>query len=68
MRGCKTSGGAVNMSGITQQASYTKLLQGLGGGYAPALGINLASMESDEVFKWFWLRCSLVPESARASL
>ena len=40
------------MSGITQQALYTKLLRELGGGYAPALGINLASMESDEVFKW----------------
>ena len=53
IRLCKTSGGAVNTSGITQQASYRKLLQRLGGGYAPALGINLASMESDEVFKWF---------------
>ena len=41
------------MSGITQQALYTKLLRELGGGYAPALGINLASMEPEEVFKWF---------------
>lgn len=41
------------MSEIAQQALCTKLLQELGGGYVPALGIDLPSMESDEVFKWF---------------
>jgi endonuclease III len=41
------------MNGITQQALYTKLLRELGGAYSSALGINLASMESEEVFKWF---------------
>jgi len=41
------------MSEIAQQGLCTKLLQRLGGGYAPALDINLASMEPDEIFKWF---------------
>lgn len=50
---CKTSGSAVSTSEIAQQGLYIKLLQELSGGYAPALGINLASMESKEVFKWF---------------
>jgi endonuclease III len=40
------------MSEITRQALCTKPLQELGGGYASVLGINLASMKSDEVFKW----------------
>jgi len=40
------------MSEIAQQALCTKLLQELGGGYVPALGIDLPSMESEEVFKW----------------
>ena len=30
-----------------------KLLEHFGGSYSSALGINVASMESDEVFKWF---------------
>lgn|GEM_PF-128173 len=31
----------------------TKLVERLGGSYSADLGIRLASMESDEVFKWF---------------
>ncbi|MBI2830875.1 MAG: hypothetical protein HYX79_01295 [Chloroflexi bacterium] len=31
----------------------TSLTSKLGGRYASALGINLASMEADEIFKWF---------------
>ena len=38
---------------MKQQVLYTRLLLELGGGYAPALGIDLASMKSDEVFRWF---------------
>jgi len=41
------------MSEIAQQGLCIKLVKELGSAYSPALGINLASMESDEVFKWF---------------
>jgi len=36
-----------------QQGLCVKLVKELGGTYASALGINLASMESEEVFRWF---------------
>lgn len=36
-----------------RQYLYAKLVKELGGGYSSTLGINLASMESEEVFKWF---------------
>jgi len=44
---------AMSMSEIAQQGLCIKLVKELGSAYSPALGINLASMESDEVFKWF---------------
>lgn len=51
--GRETSTGAASSAEITQQNLCAKLAKELGGGYSSALGINLASMESDEVFKWF---------------
>jgi len=53
MRTCKTSGGTVSTSEIAQQGLRMKLVKELGGTYSSALDINLASMESEEVFKWF---------------
>jgi len=50
---CKTSGGIGSTSEIAQQGLCIKLVKELGGAYSSALGINLAGMESDEVFKWF---------------
>jgi len=44
---------AAGSNGMEQQHLWGKLVKELGGTYASALGINLASMESDEVFKWF---------------
>jgi len=41
------------MSEIAQQGLCMKLVKELDGAYSSALGINLASMESEEVFKWF---------------
>ena len=38
---------------IAQQGLRMKLVKELGGTYSSALDINLASMESEEVFKWF---------------
>ncbi|HJX69851.1 MAG TPA: hypothetical protein VJ441_02030 [Dehalococcoidia bacterium] len=38
---------------VVRQHLYAKLVKELGGGYSSTLGINLASMESEEVFKWF---------------
>ena len=38
---------------VARQHLYEKLRHEFGGGYASTLGINLASMESAEVFKWF---------------
>jgi endonuclease III len=43
----------VSMSEIAQQGLCMKLVKELGGAYASALDINLASMEAKEVFKWF---------------
>ena len=42
-----------NSTREVQQQLCAKLVEKLGGAYASALGINLASMESEEVFKWF---------------
>jgi endonuclease III len=41
-------------SGATgaKQHRCVKLVKELGGGYSSALGINLASMESEDIFKW----------------
>lgn len=50
---CKTSGGIGSTSEIAQRGLCIKMVKELGGAYSSALGINLASMESDEVFKWF---------------
>jgi len=44
---------AMSMSEIAQQGLCMKLVKELDGAYSSALGINLASMESEEVFKWF---------------
>jgi len=49
----ETLADATGSSGMEQQHLWGKLVKELGGTYASALGINLASMESDEVFKWF---------------
>ena len=49
----ETSADATSSKGVAEQLLCVKLVGKLGGTYAPALGINLASMESDEVFKWF---------------
>ena len=38
---------------VARQHLYEKLRHEFGGGYASILGINLTSMESAEVFKWF---------------
>jgi len=43
----------VGTSEIAQQGLRMKLVKELGGTYSSALDINLASMESEEVFKWF---------------
>ena len=50
---CKTTGDAVNMSGVSARNICTKLLRELGGAYSSSLDINLGSMVSEEVFKWF---------------
>lgn len=49
----ETSSGATRSGEMVDQHLCAKLVQELGGRYSSALGINLASMESDEVFKWF---------------
>ena len=49
----QTSADAGSPNGGAKQHICTELVKKLGGSYALALGINLASMESDEVFKWF---------------
>jgi len=49
----ETSADATNSDGVAQQHLWGKLVKKLGGTYASVLSINLASMESDEVFKWF---------------
>ena len=49
----ETLADATGSNGMEQQHLWGKLVKELGGTYASALGINLASMESDEVFKWF---------------
>jgi len=41
------------MSEISAESICTKLLRELGGAYPSSLGINLGSMVSEEVFKWF---------------
>jgi len=41
------------MSEISAESIGTKLLKELGGAYPSSLGINLGSMVSEEVFKWF---------------
>jgi len=52
-RGVETSVNAGSSNGGAKQKICAKLVEKLGGTYASALGINLASMESEEVFKWF---------------
>lgn len=49
----ETSVGTANSREVAQQQLCAKLVKNLGGTYASALGIKLASMESEEVFKWF---------------
>lgn len=39
--------------GMAQQRLFLRLVEGLGGRCASALGINLSGMESQEIFKWF---------------
>ncbi|OGO03254.1 MAG: hypothetical protein A2Y91_07225 [Chloroflexi bacterium RBG_13_54_8] len=47
-------GPATGSCGTVEQRWLTaEVMRRLGGGYAAVFGINLASMESDEVFKWF---------------
>lgn len=49
----ETSVGTASSREVAQQQLCAKLVKNLGGTYASALGINLASVESEEVFKWF---------------
>ena len=49
----KTSVNASHSNGGAKQYICANLVKKLGGTYASALGIRLASMESEEVFKWF---------------
>jgi len=49
----ETSADATGSNGTDQQHLWGKLVKELGGAYSSALGINLSSVESDEVFKWF---------------
>jgi len=49
----ETSPDATGSNRTDQQHLWGKLVKELGGAYSSALGINLASVESDEVFKWF---------------
>jgi len=47
---CNTSS---DPAAAVQQRIFAKLMKELGGSYSSTLGINLASVEPDEVFKWF---------------
>lgn len=44
---------SVNMSEISAENICTKLLREMDGAYPSSLGINLGSMVSEEIFKWF---------------
>jgi endonuclease III len=52
-RGTETLADASSTNGDAKQHICTKLVKELGGTYASTLGINLASIESEEIFKWF---------------
>jgi len=52
-RGTETSADAGSSNGEAKQHICARLVKTLGGTYTSALGINLASVESEEVFKWF---------------
>jgi len=52
-RSTETSVDAGSSNGGAKQHICARLVKKLGGTYASTLGINLASMESEEVFKWF---------------
>ena len=52
-RGVEASVSAGSSNGGVKQQICAKLVRELGGTYASTLGINLASMESEEIFKWF---------------
>jgi endonuclease III len=52
-RGTETSADAGSSNGEVKQHTCAKLVKKLGGAYASALGVDLASVESEEVFKWF---------------
>lgn len=47
------SASATNSGEMVEQHLCARLVKELGGGYASNLGINLAIMEPDEIFKWF---------------
>jgi len=49
----KTSTNATGSSAVTKKGLCAKLVKQLGGGYSSALGIDLAGIKPDEVFKWF---------------
>ncbi len=49
----ETSVDAGSSNGGAKQPICARLVKKLGGTYASTLGTNLASMESEEVFKWF---------------
>lgn len=49
----KSSTNVASAGGVTAQDLCTRLVEEMGGTYASALGINLASMEPAEIFKWF---------------
>lgn len=52
-RGTETLADASSTNGDAKQHICTKLVKELGGTYASTLGISLASMEPEEIFKWF---------------
>jgi len=52
-RDTEVSVDAGSFNGGAKQHICTELVKKLGGSYASALDINLSSMESEEVFKWF---------------
>lgn len=51
--GNKSSASFRNVTEIAHERLFAKLVKELGGAYASTLDINLASMKSEEVFKWF---------------
>ncbi|HEY92512.1 MAG TPA: hypothetical protein G4O17_02055 [Dehalococcoidia bacterium] len=52
-RGVETSANAGSSNGRAKHKICAKLVEKLGGGYSSTLGIDVASAQSEEIFKWF---------------